>query len=102
MVLYQALSIEHPSIAFSFVLPSTVAGSFRASAVDQGAVRESDPNLSGLKIDVVADRCIRAIDNGEKMVIMPLTMNVAPFLYALWPSLVDSFTRKKYRYHPLV
>ena len=34
LALYQALAIEHPSIAFSYILPSTVQGLFRASAVD--------------------------------------------------------------------
>ncbi|KAG6823859.1 hypothetical protein H0H93_002925, partial [Arthromyces matolae] len=36
LLLYQALSIEHPAIAFTSVLPSTVEGDFRASAVDSG------------------------------------------------------------------
>jgi short-subunit dehydrogenase len=34
LALYQALAIEHPRIAFTYILPSTVRGSFRSSAVD--------------------------------------------------------------------
>jgi hypothetical protein len=51
-MLYRSLSIEHPDISFSFVLPSTVEGDFRASAVDGGSVRETDPNKHGLKREV--------------------------------------------------
>ena len=49
LVLYQALSIEHPRIAFTHYMPYTVEGDFRASAVDSGPVREKDPNATGLK-----------------------------------------------------
>ncbi|KAG6895828.1 hypothetical protein C0992_012230 [Termitomyces sp. T32_za158] len=74
LVLYQALSIEHPSIAFTCVLPATVEGDFRASAVDAGRVREVDPNKHGLKRVDVARRCIEAVDAGERTVFMPSTM----------------------------
>ncbi|TFY71659.1 hypothetical protein EVG20_g1349 [Dentipellis fragilis] len=55
-VLFQALAIEHPHIIFSSVLPYTVEGDFRASAVDAGPVREADPNKHGLKREDVAAR----------------------------------------------
>src|SRR5436190_13153897 len=51
LLLYQALSIEHPSISFTFVLPGTIEGNFRASAVDGGPIRENEPNQSGLKTE---------------------------------------------------
>ncbi|KAF9036905.1 NAD(P)-binding protein [Hymenopellis radicata] len=56
----------HPSIAFSCVLPATVEGAFRESAVDMGVVREVDPDKHGLKVAAVAKRCIQAVDNLEK------------------------------------
>ncbi|KAK6073833.1 short-chain dehydrogenase reductase sdr [Seiridium cupressi] len=56
LLLFQSLAIEHPKIAFTFILPATIEGNFRASAVDAGPVREADPNKHGLKIDYVAHR----------------------------------------------
>ncbi|KIY67656.1 hypothetical protein CYLTODRAFT_352707, partial [Cylindrobasidium torrendii FP15055 ss-10] len=102
LIMYQAMSVEHPGVAFSYVLPTTIEGSFRASAVDQGAVRESDPNRSGLKVGAVAARCLKAVDHGERTVFMPGAMAILPTLYTFLPSLVDKFTRKKYKYHPVV
>lgn len=68
LLLYQSLSIEHPSIRFSFIIPATVEGDFRAGAVDGGAVRE---DLSGgLKRGVVAEACINAVDCGTRDVFM--------------------------------
>jgi hypothetical protein len=58
LVLYQALSMEHPRIAYTVCMPSTVQGDFRASAADAGPV--SDPNTHGLKREYVAQRCIKA------------------------------------------
>lgn len=98
LVLYQALSIEHPSIAFTCVLPSTIEGDFRASAVDAGHVRESDPNKSGLKRADVARRCIEAVDAGERTVFMPSTMRVGHLLYWLWPAFVEWRARVKYNF----
>lgn len=100
--LYQALAIEHPSIAFSFVMPMTVEGSFRASAVDESGARNAEPNAKGLKISTVASKCIQAIDYGEKSLIMPKKMVIAPFLYALCPTLVERMARKKYDYNPIL
>ncbi|KAG6840332.1 hypothetical protein C0991_007414 [Blastosporella zonata] len=98
LVLYQALSIEHPSIAFTCVLPSTVEGDFRASAVDAGPVREKDPNKHGLKRVDVARRCVDAVDAGEKTVFMPITMRAGHFLYWICPSFVEWRARKKYNF----
>ncbi|KAG6824186.1 hypothetical protein H0H92_007744 [Tricholoma furcatifolium] len=98
LVLYQALSIEHPSIAFTCVLPSTVEGDFRASAVDAGPVREKDPNKHGLKREDVARRCIEAVDAGERTVFMPTTMRVGHLLYWLWPAFVEWRARIKYNF----
>ncbi len=102
LVLYQALASEHPSISFSFVLPATVEGSFRASAVDQGTVREADPNKSGLKLSHVARRCITAVDNAEKIVFMPGWMRIVHWLYWLRPALIEPATRAKYNFHPKI
>ncbi|KAF8880902.1 hypothetical protein CPB84DRAFT_1792194 [Gymnopilus junonius] len=98
LVLYQALSIEHPDITFTCFMPSTIEGDFRASAVDSGPVRESDPNKHGLKRETVAQRCIRAADYGEKAVFMPGTMRFAHLLYWIWPSLVERLAMKKYNF----
>ncbi|KAG5337174.1 Dehydrogenase/reductase SDR family protein 7-like [Termitomyces sp. T112] len=98
LVLYQALSIEHPSIAFTCVLPSTVEGDFRASAVDTGPVRETDPNKHGLKRVDVAKRCIEAVDAGERTVFMPSTMRAGHLLYWLWPAFVEWRARVKYNF----
>jgi short-subunit dehydrogenase len=99
-LLYQALSIEHPSINFSYVLPSTVEGNFRASAVDGGAVREENPSQVGLKREVVAERCIRAIDKREKIVFIPAFYRFAQLLSWIWPSYVERKAARKYRFVP--
>ncbi|KAJ7115332.1 hypothetical protein C8R44DRAFT_709734 [Mycena epipterygia] len=98
--LYQALAIEHPTIAFTHFLPSTVEGDFRASAVDGGTVREADPNKTGLKRDAVARRCVRAIEHREKNVFMPWTMGPSHLMYWLWPSFVEWRASAKYNYTP--
>ncbi|KAF8959804.1 hypothetical protein BDZ97DRAFT_1666623 [Flammula alnicola] len=98
LVLYQALSIEHPNIAFTSFMPSTVEGDFRASAVDSGPVREKDPNAHGLKREDVARRCIQAADNGEKAVFMPETMRYAHLLYWIWPSFIERMASRKYNF----
>lgn len=96
LVLYQALSIEHPSIRFSAILPYTVEGDFRASAVDAGPVREADPSKHGLKREVVARRCVQAIDAGEKAVFLPAFYRAGLFLYWIFPAFVEWRARKKY------
>lgn len=53
-MLFRALAIEHPSIAFNYICPGTIEGNFRASAVDGGDVREV---LTGaLKSEAVCSR----------------------------------------------
>ncbi|KAJ7473964.1 hypothetical protein FB451DRAFT_1002785, partial [Mycena latifolia] len=96
--LYQALAIEHPAIAFAHLLPSTVEGDFRASAVDGGTVREADPNKTGLKRTAVARRCVISIEDGEKNVFMPWAMGPAHLLYWLWPRLIEWGARVKYNF----
>ncbi|KAF9491629.1 NAD(P)-binding protein [Pleurotus eryngii] len=96
LVLYQALSIEHPNICFSAILPYTVEGDFRASAVDAGPVREADPGKHGLKREVVAQRCVQAIDAGEKAVFLPTFYRAGLFLYWIFPAFVEWRARKKY------
>ncbi|KAH9963577.1 NAD(P)-binding protein [Russula dissimulans] len=99
-ILYQALSIENPSVNFSYVLPSTVEGNFRASAVDGGPVPEANPAQVGLKREVVAERCVRAIDTREKVVFVPAFYQFAPFLLWIWPSYVERKAAQKYRFAP--
>jgi short-subunit dehydrogenase len=96
LLLYQALAIEHRGITFSVVMPSTVEGDFRASAVDGGPVLEQDPNKRGLKREAVALRCIQAVDNKEKTVFMPGLMRVGHLLYWLFPSFIEWRARVKY------
>jgi short-subunit dehydrogenase len=96
--LYQALAIEHPSIAFSFILPATVEGDFRASAVDGGKPREEDPSSHGLKRESVARRCVRAVDEGERTVYMPGFYRIAQAVYWMVPTFVEWRARLKYNY----
>lgn len=96
--LYQSLAIEHPTIGFSFVLPSTVEGSFRSSAVDGGKPREDDPEAHGLKRETVARRCVRAVDEGDRTVYMPAFYRFAQVMYWLVPSYVEWRARVKYNF----
>ncbi|KAH9856525.1 NAD-P-binding protein [Lenzites betulinus] len=99
LLLYQSLAIEHPSISFTHILPATVEGDFRASAVDGGISREANPNKHGLKRVAVAKRLLNAIDRGEKAVFMPVLMGrVGHSLYWLFPAVVERFAAKKYRF----
>ncbi|KAI0661549.1 NAD-P-binding protein [Cubamyces menziesii] len=99
LLLYQSLAIEHPSIAFTYVLPSTVEGDFRASAVDGGPVREADPSKHGLKRDAVAKRCLEAVDQREKAVFIPtFTGRVGHLGYWLFPSIIERIAARKYNY----
>jgi len=99
LLLYQSLSIEHPLISFSFILPSTVEGDFRAGAVDGGTVREADPRTHGLKREAVARECISAVDRGAKIVFMPRYTRLAHLLYWIWPSFVERRAKAKYRFY---
>jgi short-subunit dehydrogenase len=96
LLLYQSLAVEHRGIAFSLIIPATVEGNFRASAVDGGAVVERNPNKYGLKREVVAERCVRAVDDGEKTVFMPTSMRLGHLLYWLVPSFVEWRASVKY------
>lgn len=100
LLLYQALAIEHRHVAFTFMIPGTIEGSFRASAVDAGPVHEADPNKQGLKTEWVAQRCIAAVDDGEKgSVIVPrVPYAFAHHLYYLWPGFVEARAAKKYNF----
>ncbi|KAF3763966.1 NAD(P)-binding protein [Cryphonectria parasitica EP155] len=100
LLLYQALAIEHPRVAFTFVLPSTIEGNFRASAVDSGPVREADPNKYGLKTEYVAARCIGAVDRRETgSIVLPWFPNMlGHHLYYVWPSFVERIAAKKYNF----
>jgi len=98
-LLYQSLSIEHPRIRFSFILPSTVEGDFRAGAVDGGPIREADPGKHGLKREEVARECVRAVDRGLKTVFIPGYTRFAHLLYWMWPSFVERKAKAKYNFH---
>lgn len=97
-MLYQALAIENPTIKFSFMIPATVEGNFRASAVDAGTVREADPNQFGLKREDVAQRCIQAVDFEEKAIFMPGWGKITHLLYWLWPSAIERIAMRKYNF----
>ncbi|KAJ3751361.1 NAD-P-binding protein [Lentinula detonsa] len=107
LLLYQALAIEHPSVRFSFVLPSSVEGDFRASAVDQSPLDNQPtqtipkPNSTpGLRVTDVGKRCIDAVDHSEKVVFMPSTMKLGHILYLIWPSFIEKKAMQKYGFTP--
>ena len=90
--------MEHPEITFSFILPGTIEGDFRASAVDGGPVREADPNKSGLSRNFVAQRCIQAIDREERTVFLSDVYRWGHLLYWIYPKLIEKKAREKYRF----
>ncbi|KZT73080.1 NAD(P)-binding protein [Daedalea quercina L-15889] len=99
LLLYQSLSIEHPAVTFTFAIPATVHGDFRASAVDGGPVREVDPNTHGVKPEDVARRCVGAVDAGEKFVFIPYVYSrLGHLLYWLFPGFVERQAGKKYNF----
>lgn len=101
LLLFQSLAIEHPKIAFTFFLPATLQGNFRASAVDADpATREAGPNRGGLELDYVAFRCMDAMDYRMRgNIMMPsFPYAMAHHLYYLWPSLIEKQARKKYNF----
>lgn len=84
---------------FTTILPATIEGDFRASAVDAGPVRERDPNKHGLKREVVARRCMEAVDAQERNVFMAGFYRVVPMLYyTLLPQVIERVARRKYKY----
>ncbi|KAH8890048.1 short-chain dehydrogenase [Thozetella sp. PMI_491] len=100
LLLFQAIAIEHPEIAFTNLIPATIEGDFRASAVDGGPVREANPNQHGLKLDYVAKRCADAVDEAATgNVIVPwIPYGLGHILYWFWPTFVENRARKKYNY----
>jgi short-subunit dehydrogenase len=99
LLLYQALSIEHPTIKFSMIIPSTVKGDFRASAVDGGPVWEST-SMKGLDKGYVARKSVEAIDYGKKVVFLPGYHGFSHHIYWFWPSFVEGRAREKYNFVP--
>ncbi|KAL7621739.1 hypothetical protein AAE478_009066 [Parahypoxylon ruwenzoriense] len=101
LLLFQSLAIEHPKIAFTFILPATIEGNFRASAVDAGAAAlEAGPNQRGLKISYVADKCVNAMDRQVKgSVVIPwFPYSIAHYLYYLYPAFIEKQARRKYNF----
>ncbi|KAI0033635.1 hypothetical protein K488DRAFT_47278 [Vararia minispora EC-137] len=107
LALYQALAIEHPKITFTYILPSTVQGSFRASAVDaepqemntapaEQTASTLRPRSHGLTREAVAKRCVAAIDAHERVVFYPPFYVYAQLLYWFWPSFIERQAAKKY------
>jgi len=103
LTLYQSMSIEHPNITFTVVIPSTVEGDLRSKALDADVVASAPLLGHGsrnhpLKRDDVAKRCIQAVDSGEHTVFMPSAYRWVHLLYWLWPSIVERGARKRYNY----
>ncbi|GAP91852.1 putative short-chain dehydrogenase reductase sdr [Rosellinia necatrix] len=101
LLLFQSLAIEHPGIAFTCVLPATIEGNFRASAVDADPGQKIDEtNKKGLTPGYVASRCTEAVDRGLRgNVVMPwFPYTIAHHLYYLWPSFIEKQARKKYNF----
>ncbi|KAG9126818.1 hypothetical protein FRC07_001850 [Ceratobasidium sp. 392] len=98
LVLFQSLAIEHPRIKFTNIIPSTIEGDFRASAVDGGDVREV--LKSALKRQTVAEAIVKGVDTGARNVWLPGTMRMGLFLYWLWPGLIERIAMKKYNFTP--
>lgn len=108
LLLFQSLAIEHPAIAFTCVLPATIEGNFRSSAVDVDAgpaAQKTDDEVAskkGLKPEYVARRCAEAVDQGlQGSVVIPwMPYAIAHHIYYLWPSLIEKQARKKYNFTP--
>ncbi|KAH9928689.1 uncharacterized protein B0H18DRAFT_1000160 [Fomitopsis serialis] len=99
LMLYQSLAIEHPAVTFTFAIPATVRGDFRASAVDGGSVREANPNTHGARPEDVARRCVQAVDAGEKFVWIPYMFSkLGQLLYWVFPGFVEGMASKKYNF----
>ncbi|KAI0089963.1 hypothetical protein BDY19DRAFT_888504 [Irpex rosettiformis] len=99
LLLYQSLMIEHPQITFTTAIPGTIEGNFRASAVDQGPVREADPNKRGLKADYVARKCVEAVDSQQREVLLPYwPCRLGHLLYWLFPGVAERMARKMYKF----
>ncbi|KAI1351822.1 short-chain dehydrogenase [Xylaria sp. FL0043] len=103
LLMFQSLAIEHPEIAFTCMLPATIEGNFRASAVDADPSQTTDEtNKKGLKVEYVAKRCAEAVDQGLRgnVVIPWMPYAIAHHLYYIWPSFIERQARKKYGFTP--
>ncbi|KAI0973012.1 short-chain dehydrogenase [Xylaria arbuscula] len=101
LLLFQSLAIEHPEIAFTCMLPATIEGNFRASAVDADPSEQIDEtDKKGLKVEYVARRCVGAVDQGVRgnVVIPWIPYAIAHHLYYIWPSFIERQARKKYNF----
>ncbi|RYC63067.1 hypothetical protein CHU98_g3162 [Xylaria longipes] len=101
LLLFQSLAIEHPEIAFTCVLPATIEGNFRSSAIDADPSQKADEtNKKGLKLEYVASRCAEAVDQGSRgnIVIPWMPYAIAHHLYYIWPSFIEKQARKKYNF----
>ncbi|KAI1811723.1 short chain dehydrogenase [Poronia punctata] len=101
LLFFQSLAIEHPQIAFTCVLPATIEGNFRSSAVDcDPSQQEDETKKKGLKLDFVAGRCVDAVDQGLRgsVVIPKFPYSVAQHLYYIWPSFIEGKAREKYNF----
>lgn len=113
LLFFQSLSIEHPAIAFSSVLPASIEGDFRGSAVDaptpSTATNNREEEVDGqegkkkkpekkLRRDAVAQASIDAVDFGTRTAWMPGWYRIAHALYWIWPAFIERGARKKYGY----
>ena len=116
LLFFQSLAIEHPRIVFSLILPGTIEGSFQANAIDLPSspqpTRNTPPptdtpakpsaksrsNILTTKLtrDVVARRCISAVDHGDRTVWMPGWYRYAHALYWVAPWVIEGGAKKKY------
>ncbi|KAI0512836.1 short-chain dehydrogenase [Xylaria bambusicola] len=98
---FQSLAIEHPEISFTCMLPATIQGNFRSSAVDvDPSMRTGPANKKGLAVEYVAGKCADAVDRGTGgNVVLPwIPYALAHHLYYIWPSLIERAARRKYHF----
>ncbi|KAI0785926.1 hypothetical protein C8Q75DRAFT_881515 [Abortiporus biennis] len=101
LMLYQSLSIEHPSINFSFIVAATIKGHFRASAVDLPENQRLAANLKGLEKEYVAMKAIDAVDTSTQWTFLPQAYSrLGQMLYWIIPSFVTRQACKKYNFTP--
>lgn len=80
------------------VIPSTVKGDFRASAVDGVPIRDATVSQKGLDKSYVARRCIEAIDYGKKSMFLPGYHSLSHLLYWIAPGFVEQRASEKYQF----
>ncbi|KAK5631373.1 hypothetical protein RRF57_007087 [Xylaria bambusicola] len=98
---FQSLAIEHPEISFTCMMPATIQGNFRASAVDVNpSMRKGPENKEGLAVEYVAGKCAAAVDRrtGGNVVLPWILYAIAHHLYYIWPSLIERAARRKYNF----